>query len=111
MDRYTDDTSDDVLECDVPCDDNLCAVCTGPSGTQTCSECVPFALDNAGCDCIDFYYENAGACLNCPNGCTTCESATDCDACVPNSGTRDDPSNGCQCLAGYYDDGESDVCP
>ena len=108
MDRYVDNSG----TCE-PCFDPLCVTCADSTVTADCTLCVVHATeDGAGvCNCNSGYYPENGACVACLHACVSCSSATLCSDCVANDDTRDAPENGCVCLDGYYEDGESAICP
>jgi hypothetical protein len=108
------DNYDDAL-CE-KCSELLCDRCTITDTTETCDQCVANAVGGAGvdCACIEGYYPSLTLpqCIKCNVACDTCTSASSCNTCKANEGTRAPASQGCVCLTGYFDNGDlvCEVC-
>ncbi|KAL4454553.1 hypothetical protein ABPG74_021758 [Tetrahymena malaccensis] len=95
-------------------DKNVCQKCQNP-----CKNCILIGqniqclscLDNqkilqsGKCNCPNGQYEDSQRiCQSCINNCLICQNSNSCDKCNQN---RQYNQNKCQCLSGYFDDGNN----
>ncbi len=107
--------SDVSVSC-LPCDSS-CGACTGPSSSE-CTNCSTsskkpfFNMTTSECQssCGGPFYENWAAfnCSECPVGCNSCSSGSNCTTCDLDTDKRSlvtiATSSLCMCIQGFYQD-------